>query len=86
MRTRGPADIQSPMSQQTAECFARHALPKERAQIFRSTHENARDGWAVDGIDVNYEDAFLYCDNCGKSIDPAYLSAEELEEVRGKER
>lgn len=50
-------------------------MTKERAQIFRSTHEHARDGWAVEGVDVNYEDDSLFCDHCGKQIESAYGDA-----------
>lgn len=57
-------------------------VTKERAQIFRSTHERSHDGWAIAGVDANYEDINLYCDHCGKSIDPAYLSEDELEAAR----
>lgn len=31
-----------------------------------------RDGWNVVGAGVNYEDPDMYCDHCGKRIDPAY--------------
>jgi hypothetical protein len=47
-------------------------VTKERAQIFRSTHERSRDGWSIAGFDVNYEDAALYCDHCSKRIESAY--------------
>jgi hypothetical protein len=47
-------------------------VTKERQQIFRSTHEHAHDGWAVEAVDVNYEDSELYCDNCNKRIESAY--------------
>lgn len=57
-------------------------VTKERAQIFRSTHEGSHNGWAIAGIDVNYEDINLYCDHCGQSIDPAYLTDEELIKAR----
>jgi hypothetical protein len=28
--------------------------------------------WAVVGADVNYEDDALYCDHCGRKIEPSY--------------
>ena len=51
-------------------------VTKERAQIFRSTHEKSRDGWAIEGIDANWEDASLYCDHCSKRIESAYAEDE----------
>lgn len=47
-------------------------VTKERAQIFRSTHEQWPDGWAITAFDINYEDASLYCDHCSKRIESAY--------------
>jgi hypothetical protein len=47
-------------------------VTKERGRILRSTHERARDGWAIDGIDINYEDPRLFCDHCGQRIESAY--------------
>lgn len=47
-------------------------VTKERAQILRSTHERSHDGWAIEGTDVNYEDASLYCDHCDTRIPSAY--------------
>lgn len=49
---------------------------KERAQIFRSTHEHSRDGWAIEGADINWEDSSLYCDHCGERIESAYAEDE----------
>ena len=34
---------------------------------------NSHGGWAVDGFDINYEDADLVCDHCGKAIPAAYV-------------
>jgi hypothetical protein len=47
-------------------------VTKERAQIFRSTHEHSRDGWAITAVDANWEDPFMLCDHCGKRIESAY--------------
>lgn len=33
---------------------------------------NSHGGWAVDAVDVNYEDADLVCDHCGERIPSAY--------------
>lgn len=48
----------------------------ERAQIFRSTGEGSRDGWAIEGQDVNWEDSSLFCDHCGDRIESAYAEDE----------
>lgn len=47
-------------------------VTKERASIFRSTHEQSRDGWCIAGVDANWEDPQMYCDHCGKRIESAY--------------
>jgi hypothetical protein len=33
---------------------------------------NSHGGWAIEGADVNYEDAELTCDHCHKTIEAAY--------------
>lgn len=38
---------------------------------------NSHGGWAVDGWDVNYDDADLTCDHCNKPIEAAYVSETE---------
>ena len=47
-------------------------VTKERAQIMRSTHERSRDGWAITGRDINWEDPELFCEHCDKRIESAY--------------
>jgi hypothetical protein len=51
-------------------------LTKNRVQVFRSTHEGQRDGWALEGVDVNWEDPALNCDHCGKRIESAWAEDE----------
>ena len=43
--------------------------------IATATHEGDRSGWAVAGIDINWEDTDLHCDNCGEKIESAYGDA-----------
>lgn len=31
------------------------------------------------GVDCNYEDCHLYCDNCSKRIEPSYLTDDDCE-------
>ena len=47
-------------------------MTKERARIFRSTHEIDNDGFTIAGVDINYEDTDLPCDHCGSEIETAY--------------
>ncbi len=37
---------------------------------------NSHGGWAIDAVDVNYEDADLRCDHCGERIESAYAETE----------
>lgn len=39
---------------------------------------NSHGGWPLGGYDVNYEDAYLSCDHCGKYIESAYADSPEL--------
>jgi len=57
-------------------CLCKSCAQENRKQIFRSTGENDRDGWAAAGVDVNWEDAELYCDHCGDRIESAYAEPE----------
>jgi hypothetical protein len=34
------------------------------------------DGWAVEGLDINWEDPELHCDHCGNRIESAYAESE----------
>lgn len=64
-------------------------ITKNRAQIFRATHEwhnrehgaRVHCGWAIEGIDANWEDASLYCDNCSKRIESAYAEDEAVQDA-----
>jgi hypothetical protein len=45
----------------------------ERAKILRATHENDNNsGWAIAGVDINWEQTELYCDHCSDQIPSAY--------------
>lgn len=39
-------------------------------------HRNSHGGWAIDGFDVNYDDAELYCDHCNERIPSAYADCD----------
>ena len=52
-------------------------LKSEFSLIARSTIQSHNHSWPVDGwsahvIDINWEDAALYCDHCNKRIESAY--------------
>jgi hypothetical protein len=53
-------------------CLCASCVTQNRVQVFRSTHERERDGWALAGVDTNWEDESLYCDNCNARIESAY--------------
>ena len=55
-----------------------HAAVKENMrQIRHAMLTGSRCGWAVVGIDINYEDADLYCDHTNERIPSAYAEPEE---------
>jgi hypothetical protein len=40
-------------------------------------HEGGQaDGWRIEGYDINYEDASLFCAHCSKRIESAYAEDE----------
>ena len=41
-------------------------------QIRESMRDHSSDGWRVDAVDVNWEDADMLCDDCGNVIESAY--------------
>ena len=54
-----------------------------RANVFRigrSIRDKHRDGWRVVAVDVNWEDADLYCDDTGERIESAYAEPDEPDE------
>ena len=40
--------------------------------VIDSTLADERDGWSVETVTVNWEDAELYCDHCNQLIESAY--------------
>jgi hypothetical protein len=49
---------------------------KELPQVLDSTLGGFRDGWNVEGADINWEDANMYCDHCGSRIASAYAECD----------
>lgn len=48
------------------------AARANRRYILESVAHHTNDGWRVIGVDVNWEDAELYCDDTGERIESAY--------------
>ena len=46
-----------------------------RRSILQSIAHNTNDGWRIIGVDVNWEDESLTCDDTGESIPSAYGDA-----------
>lgn len=53
------------------------AVKAERRNILDSIAHRLSDGWCVIGMDINWEDASLYCDHTGKRIESAYAEEEQ---------
>ena len=53
-------------------CLCPDCVNKEIDNVDDSTRRRMRDGWQMEGVDVNYEDESLFCDHCGKQIPAAY--------------
>jgi hypothetical protein len=52
------------------------AAKAERKNILDSIAHRLSDGWRVVAIEVNWEDAELYCDHTGQRIASAYADEE----------
>jgi hypothetical protein len=50
-------------------CLCHKCTATEREAIGTTT---GTDGWNVVGLQVNWEDSQLFCDNCGGQIEAAY--------------
>lgn len=50
-------------------CLCKHCV-KSEAKSIGFTYGS--DGWAIAGLDVNWEDPSLFCDHCGDPIEAAY--------------
>lgn len=51
-------------------------VTKEYARIQESVRDGRKDGWALEGRGINYEDSSLYCDHCNQRIESAYAEDE----------
>lgn len=53
--------------------ICRHCAKENAKLIIRGTAADDKNStWTAAGVDVNWEDANLYCDNCGQPLDFAY--------------
>lgn len=53
-----------------------HCVKENMGQVGRSTRDKCRDGWAIAGYDVNWEDPDMFCDHCNERIESAYAEPE----------
>lgn len=56
------------------ETLCHRCVKKYLGQIVDSTVKRYRDGWAVDAIDINWEERDLFCAHCSQAIESAYAS------------
>lgn len=54
------------------EALSHEAVRENIWQVARSTRDQSRDGWAIVGFDVNWENKDLFCSYTGKRIESAY--------------
>jgi len=48
------------------------AVRRELRSILESIASNANDGWRIVALEINWEDAALYCEHTGQKIESAY--------------
>ncbi len=53
-------------------CLCHKCAKSEFVNICDSTIKDIRDGWQAAGVDVNWENSYLYCDNCNDIIPAEY--------------
>jgi hypothetical protein len=57
-------------------CLCKSCAKKNARLILQDTRDSTRSGWQIAGIDANWEDPALYCDNCNARIESAYAEDE----------
>ena len=59
---------------QDGSCICHDCVKSDFKLILRTTlwPQELRDPWAIAGVDVNWENNALYCDDCGEQIKSAY--------------
>lgn len=48
------------------------AVKRELRNILESIASKANDGWRIVALEINWEDASLYCEHTGQKIESAY--------------
>ena len=48
------------------------AVKRELRNILESIANKANDGWRIVALEINWEDAALYCEHTGQKIESAY--------------
>ena len=54
------------------KCLNENIVEIDEANREKGQHFNSHGGWAVEGVDCNWEDDDLHCDHCHQQIEPAY--------------
>ena len=57
-------------------CLCADCATKEKGRIHGEMFEGADDAWIPYGVEINYEDAALFCDHCNKRIESAYAESD----------
>lgn len=57
-------------------CLCPDCVKREFRLIAQATVKGYRDGWQAAAADINWEDPNLFCDHCGRHIEPAYSDGE----------
>lgn len=58
-------------------CLCADCATKERGRIHGEMFEKSDDAWVPYGVEINYEDALLFCDHCNGRIESAYAEGGE---------
>lgn len=58
------------------------AAKYNRRNILEAIANKTNDGWRIVGVEINYEDPALYCDDTGERIPSAY--AEDDADISGR--
>jgi hypothetical protein len=58
------------------EALSIAAAKEQWREIVRATLQRDRSGWQAAGVDINWEDAKLYCAHTGQRIESAYAEDE----------
>lgn len=58
------------------EALSHKAVRENIWQVARDTRDEDRSGWAIIGLDINWEDPEMFCAHTGDRIESAYAEDE----------